>query len=111
MMTAVIGIATTSLRNGRCHAVRSISSSTSRPSRKRITTSAVIGEDLDEAGARVQLEHTEAASAEEEADQHEDRGQREEAAMHERRDERTEHEQTAEQRGDGLEVGHWLHDA
>src|SRR4051794_5120345 len=39
-MAAVIGIASTSLRSGRCHSVRSISASTSSPSRNRITTSA-----------------------------------------------------------------------
>ena len=39
--TAVSGIASTSLRKGRCHAFCSISASTSSPSRKRISTSAI----------------------------------------------------------------------
>src|SRR3954469_16782810 len=42
MIAAVIGIATTSTRSGRCHSRRSISPSTSRPSRNRITTSATV---------------------------------------------------------------------
>src|SRR5919199_5947396 len=39
-IAAVMGIASTSLRSGRCHSRRSISPSTSSPSRNRITTSA-----------------------------------------------------------------------
>src|SRR5829696_682819 len=39
--TAVSGIASTSLRSGRCHAFCNISASTSSPSRKRISTSAI----------------------------------------------------------------------
>ena len=53
----VIGIASASLRNGRCHAVWSISASTSRPSRNRITISAIDRQVVDEARPRVEVEH------------------------------------------------------
>ena len=111
-MSAVSGIASTSLRAGRCQAVRSISSSTSRPSRKRITTSAVTARISTKPEPAREVEHADAALAEDEADDDEDRRQGQEAATGETGQERPEHEQPAEDGRGGLEVGHgqrrWL---
>ena len=64
------------------------------------------GEDLHEAGARVELEHAERGRPEQESRDDEQRGQRQERALGERREQRADHQQTAEDRHGRLEVVH-----
>ena len=87
-ITAVIGIASTSLRSGRCHARCSISASTSRPSRNRITISATIARSCTKPERGSNSSTSEPAVAEHEAREDEQRGQRQEGAPREARQQR-----------------------
>ena len=78
-ITAVSGIASTSLRNGRCQCDCSISPSTSSPSRNRITISATVARSETNRERGVEVQHAGAAVAEHEAGDHEHRRQRHEA--------------------------------
>ena len=68
-ITAVSGIASTSLRSGRRQCCWSISPSTSRPSRNKITIRATMARLADERRPRVEVDGVGAAGAENEADQ------------------------------------------
>ena len=105
-IAAVIGMPSTSLRNGRCHAFCSISASTSRPSRNRISTSAVIARSRTNAERGSIVDHVQAAAAEDDPGEHEDGGQREERAPRDPRQQRPPDEQRAEHGGCGLVGGH-----
>ena len=61
--TAVSGIAAISLRAGRCQLERTISPSTSRPSRSRITISATVARSETNAGVAGEVQYADAAVA------------------------------------------------
>ena len=89
-------MASASLRSGRCQARWSISTSTSRPSRKRISTSGWPRDRRTKARPRRDVEDLEAAVAQHEPDEHEDRRQRQERAAGDSRQQGAADEQRAE---------------
>ena len=96
MMIAVSGIASSRLRSGTCHAFWSISASTSRPSRKRMTISATIARSSTNVDRGLKSQYSEPAVAQHEAGDHEDGGEREEAAVREPGQQRANHQQRAD---------------
>ena len=106
MIAAVIGIASTSLRSGGRHAFCSISASTSRPSRNRISTSAVSARSSTKPERGSKSSTPSAAVAEGHAEQHEDRRQRQDRAPRDTRQQRPTDEQHAENRHGRLVGGH-----
>ena len=103
---AVSGIAIASLRSGRCHALCSISPSTSRPSRKRITISATNARSSTNPDCALEADPLEAAVSDHEAGEHEHRRQRQERALRKPGGERPHDQERAEKRGGSLEARH-----
>ena len=109
-ITAVSGIASTSLRSGSRQWERSISPSTSSPSRNRITISATVASSLtnpDRARSAARRSRrgrgSKPASTNRAVERHE-------AAARDARDERPEHQQTAEDERRDLEAVRWRGD-
>ncbi len=103
-ITVVSGIASTSLRSGRCHARCSISPSTSRPSRNRITISAANARSSTKPERARKSIQSQPAVAQQEAGEHEQRRQREHRAARQPGGERPQHQQQAQNRDCRLEA-------